>query len=60
MSARRLTLRQEPLAPLSPDDMALVGGGADASAGTCYSCADCLRDRIVTSLKQALTDCYCK
>ncbi len=57
---RRLTLTKETLAPLAAEDMALVAGGADASSPTCYSCVECIRDRVVTSLVQALTNCFCR
>lgn len=38
----RLALKKETLAALDGDDMRLVGGAADNSAMTCYSCPlDC-------------------
>jgi hypothetical protein len=38
MLTRRLALKKETLAALTSEDMAAVGGGADASAATCVSC----------------------
>ena len=42
MLTRRLTLKRETLTALSADEMAFVGGAADASGPTCYSCLDCI------------------
>ena len=43
MLTRRLALRRETLAALTPEDMAAVGAaGADASSPTCFSCLDCV------------------
>ena len=38
MLTRRLALKKESLTALTPEDMAFVGGAADASEATCYTC----------------------
>ena len=43
----RLSLKKETLSLLTGDDMRAVGGGAaDTSAGTCFTCIDCILDTI--------------
>ena len=56
MLTRRLALKKDTLAPLTAGDLAGVGGAADNSAGTCYTCLDCIVIDINTSLL-APTDC---
>ncbi|HEX8004710.1 MAG TPA: hypothetical protein VF519_18640 [Mycobacteriales bacterium] len=40
---RRLTLKKDSLAPLTTDELGVVGGAAQASALTCFTClGDCV------------------